>query len=257
MSLRPRPDVDLLTGRSRAHVVDLPEWGCTLHREVIEPFRALRAAAALVGIDLRAVSSFRDFERQRVIWNDKFRGRRPLLDRAGRPLEVSELDAAARVEAILVWSALPGASRHHWGTDLDVYDAAAMPDVSQLRLVPEEYAPQGPFARLEDWLARHLEGHGFFRPYRPRPLDERRRGDSDGGGVGPEPWHLSFAPLAEGFLSALTPQLLAATLTEVELEGREIVLQRMDDIHRRYVADIAAPSVRSLAFEFGDHRRVI
>ncbi len=34
---------------------------------------------------------------------------------------------AERVAAILVWSALPGASRHHWGTDCDVIDAAALP----------------------------------------------------------------------------------------------------------------------------------
>ena len=257
MSLRPQADAALLTGRSRAHVVEFPELGCTLHHQVIEPFRALRAAAALAGIDLRVASSFRDFERQCLIWNDKFCGRRPLLDRRGQVLEVHTLDAAARVEAILVWSALPGASRHHWGTDLDVYDAAAMPDVSQLRLVPEEYSPRGPFARLGAWLDHHLEDHGFFRPYLPRSLEKPLRDDDDPGGVGPEPWHLSFAPLARGFLAALTPQLLARTLAEVAIEGRDIVLQRIDAIHRRYVADVAAPSERSLAFEIGEHRRVI
>ena len=34
---------------------------------------------------------------------------------------------AARIDAILCWSALPGGSRHHWGTDCDVIDAAALP----------------------------------------------------------------------------------------------------------------------------------
>lgn len=250
MSSRRLPDAALLTGRSRAHVVDLPELSCSLHREVIEPFRALRAAAALEGIDLRAASSFRDFERQRVIWNDKFCGRRPLLDREGQMLDARTLDAAARVEAILAWSALPGASRHHWGTDLDVYDAAAMPDAAQLQLVPAEYSTTGPFARLEAWLDRHLTDYGFFRPYRARR-------SNDTSGVAHEPWHLSFAPLADEFLSALTPELLAATLEEIELEGREVVLRRIDDIHRRYVADIATPPRESLAFEFGEHRRVI
>jgi LAS superfamily LD-carboxypeptidase LdcB len=250
MSTRPPPDAALLTGRSRAHLIELPELGCTLHHGVIEPFLALRAAAAGEGIDLRVASSFRDFERQRIIWNDKFCGRRPLLDRKGRVLDVRTLDTVERIEAILAWSALPGASRHHWGTDLDVYDAAAMPDVSQLRLVAEEYSSTGPFARLDAWLERHLGGYGFFRPYQPA-INEPVRG------VSPEPWHLSFAPLAATFLSASTPQLLADTLQEVELEGRELVLQRIDDIHHRYVANITAPPRESLAFEVSEHRRVI
>jgi len=255
MSSRPPPDAALLTGRSRAHVVERPELGCTLHHETIEAFLALRAAATGEGIDLRVASSFRDFERQRIIWNDKFCGRRPLLDRKGRLLDTNTLDAAARIEAILAWSALPGASRHHWGTDFDVYDAAAMPDISQLRLVPEEYSSTGPFARLDAWLERHLGRYGFFRPYQPS-IDEAVRG------VSPEPWHLSFAPLAANFLSALTPQLLAETLREVELEGRklegcELVLQRIDDIHHRYVANITAPPRESLEFEVSKHRRVI
>jgi len=255
MSTRPPPEAALLTGRSRAHLLELPELGCTLHHEVIEPFLALRTAAAGEGIDLRVASSFRDFERQRIIWNDKFCGRRPLLDRKGRVLDVHSLDAAERIEAILAWSALPGASRHHWGTDLDVYDAAAMPDVSQLRLVPEEYSPTGPFSRLDTWLAGHLAESGFFRPYQPS-INEPVCG------VSPEPWHLSFAPLAANFLSALTPQLLAETLREVELEGRELegcelVLQRIDDIHHRYVANITAPPRESLEFEVSKHRRVI
>ena len=32
----------------------------------------------------------------------------------------------ALIETILLWSALPGGSRHHWGTDVDVFDAAAV-----------------------------------------------------------------------------------------------------------------------------------
>jgi len=44
---------------------------------------ALRAAAQAQGIELAAASSFRDFERQLGIWNDKFLGRRALLDRDG------------------------------------------------------------------------------------------------------------------------------------------------------------------------------
>ena len=35
-----------LTGRARTHVVELAEPRCVLHREVVAPWRALRAAPA-------------------------------------------------------------------------------------------------------------------------------------------------------------------------------------------------------------------
>ena len=37
------------------------------------------------------------------------------------------------------WSAIPGSSRHHWGTDLDVYDAAAVTPDYQVQLTPQEW----------------------------------------------------------------------------------------------------------------------
>ena len=82
-----------------------------------------------------------------VLWNRKWRGERPLLDAAGRPLDPATLDDAERMDAILCWSAIPGGSRHHWGTDVDVIDAAAMPDGYQVQLVAAEYAADGVFAR--------------------------------------------------------------------------------------------------------------
>jgi len=65
---------DELTGRARSHVIDLGALGCVLHRDVVQPFLDLRDAARAADHDLVAVSSFRDFGRQRSIWNGKFRG---------------------------------------------------------------------------------------------------------------------------------------------------------------------------------------
>src|ERR1700759_1434620 len=83
-----------LTGRARTHVLEVPHLGCTLHPEAARAFARLRSAAALAGIELTAVSSFRDFDRQVTIWNDKFAGRRPLLDRSSQPLNRESLRAA-------------------------------------------------------------------------------------------------------------------------------------------------------------------
>jgi hypothetical protein len=146
------------------------------------------------------------------------------------------MDENALVESILLWSALPGASRHHWGTDLDVIDRAALPEGTRPRLQRGEYLPGGMFALLDDWLAANAADFGFFRPY-----------DRDRGGVQPEPWHLSFAPLAAPALKELTLDVLAGALVDVELAGRATVFTRLPEFHERYVLAVAAPSARALA----------
>jgi LAS superfamily LD-carboxypeptidase LdcB len=225
-----------LTGRVRSHVVDLPEPPCTLHPQAAAAFLALRAQAASVGIDLIAASSFRDFERQLLIWNDKFYGRRPLLDAAEKPLNRADMDEETLVRAILIWSALPGASRHHWGTEIDVIDQAALPSGHRPALVQQEYAPGGVFERLGAWLPRHCADHGFFRPY-----------DEDRGGVRPEPWHLSYAPVSGNALARLTVQVLEQALRGVDLGGAAVVRQHLPAIHARYVAAVGSAPLNPAA----------
>jgi LAS superfamily LD-carboxypeptidase LdcB len=225
-----------LTGRTRQHVVDLELPRCTLHREVVEPFLALRAAAARVGIDLVPVSSFRDFQRQRQIWNGKFRGERELLDRDGSRLDPSALDPDALVSAILLWSALPGASRHHWGTDMDVIDAAAVPAGGAVRLEPTEYAAGGRFSRLNHWLQENAAQFGFYRPYAV-----------DRGGVHPEPWHLSHAPLAQQAMAAFSQTVLEDALAAEGIDALDAVRQRLPEIVARYVMNVEAPPLTDAA----------
>ena len=222
-----------LTGRARSHVVELQQPRCTLHYAAATSFLAMHEAAARAGIDLVAASSFRDFDRQLAIWNAKWRGERPLLDRAGQPLEAAALDEAARIDAILCWSALPGGSRHHWGTDCDVIDAAAMPEGYRLRLVPEEFACDGVFARLTPWLDENMGRFGFYRPYA-----------SAHGGAGVEPWHLSYWPVANEALEALTLPVLRRAVAGSELLGREQVLERLPEIYTRFIlaVDSSAPA---------------
>ncbi len=125
-----------LTGRAATHVVQRDDLGAAIHRDALAPFLALKAAAAGAGIELQIASGFRDFAAQLRIWNMKYRGERPLYDEAGNVRDHASLDAGELIDGILCWSALPGASRHHWGTDIDVIDRAAMPENYRYRLVP-------------------------------------------------------------------------------------------------------------------------
>jgi LAS superfamily LD-carboxypeptidase LdcB len=222
-----------LTGRSREHVVQHEAPRFAAHPDAAAAFLAMRQAAAADGMDLEPFSAFRDFAAQTRIWNDKWQGRRTLYDRSGAPLDYAALGEAERVDAILLWSALPGASRHHWGSDIDVVDRSSVPPDYRIRLLPEEFAPGGVFARLHGWIAENAGRFGFFRPY-----------EQDLGGVSPEPWHLSYAAVSVPALEALTVDVWADALRDSEVLGLDCVLPRLPELHRRFIANVTDPQIK-------------
>ncbi len=219
-----------LTGRDRGHIVDVESPRCMLHAAVVDAFLAMRQNAAEAGIDLLPLSSFRDFGRQRRIWNEKYRGKRPVLDRSGRPVDMNRLAPEERVETILLWSALPGASRHHWGSDIDVVDGRVLASGYQAKLERQEFMRGGTFAALARWLAGNMRRYGFYRPY-----------TRAGSGVQPEPWHLSFAPVARRALPSLTVELLASAIEGANIGGEAAILSSLPSIHQRYVQAVDMP----------------
>ena len=220
-----------LTGRARTHVVELDHPRCVLHVEVVTSFLAMRDAAAAEGIELVAASSFRDFDRQVYLWNRKWSGEQPLLDRGGQPVDPASLDDARRVDAILCWSAIPGGSRHHWGSDVDVIDVAAMPDGYKVQLLPAEYAADGVFGRLAAWLEANMTRFGFHRPYA-----------STGCGAGVEPWHLSYWPVSSAALESLSLTVLRAAVASSDMLGKAQVLERLPEIYARHVLAVDPPA---------------
>jgi LAS superfamily LD-carboxypeptidase LdcB len=201
-----------------------------LHYEVVASFLSMRDAAAYDGLDLVARSSFRDFAAQVGIWNRKWNGERPLFDRTGQLLERARLSDSEAVDAILHWSAIPGGSRHHWGSDLDVIDAAAMPADYSVQLVPAEYAADGVFTRLNQWLDANMQSFGFFRPYA-----------RDRGGVSPEPWHLSYAPVSMPALESLSLSMIRQVIETSVIAGKPYILARLPEIYTRFMLAIDPP----------------
>ena len=213
-----------VTGRAATHVRDLAEPRCVVHVGAVEALIAMRNEARAAGIDLNVVSGFRDFNRQLAIWNGKFNGSRPLLDAHGAVINRADLYESALIDAILTWSALPGASRHHWGSEIDVIDTAALPAGAQPQLTPGDFTPGGCFARLNGWLDSNMRRFGFFRPYATFQ-----------GGVQPEPWHLSYAPVALPALEVLSLDVLREALEGAQLPGKQTVLERLPELYHRYV----------------------
>lgn len=79
-------------------------------------------------------------------------------------------------------STVPGLSRHHWGTDLDITS------------VTESNWTTPKYLKLSAWLECHAPYYGFFKAF----TDDPSRG-----GHKHEPWHYSYLPISKPLLGIL------------------------------------------------------
>ncbi|MGO2347452.1 MAG: M15 family metallopeptidase [Providencia sp.] len=215
--------IDMLTGRSSDHLVTLG-GNHRLQFNTTKAFLAMQQAAAKSGFKLQSASAFRDFSRQLLIWNEKFSGKRPRLDTHTHPLHIATLTEGQLCEAILHWSALPGASRHHWGTEIDIYDPLRIPVGQTLQLEPWEYEEGGYFAELNNWLTDNMASFDFYRPFTAKDA-----------GVAYEPWHISYWPLSHEAEQLLTPDVIRRVLLQEDINGKSWLLDNLDYVFRRYI----------------------
>ena len=221
---------DQLLGLDESHLDTLPD-GHRLQADAANAFIMLCEDARAAGFEPAIASSYRSFERQLAIFNAKASGARIVHDDDGAIVEMTSLAPGQQLEAILRFSALPGTSRHHWGTELDIYDLKAVPEDYAVQLTPQEVSTGGMFDPFHCWLDERIaveQSHGFYRPYAV-----------DRGGVSPERWHLSYAPLSRncdkridaGMLREVWRTLAAGS----ELELRDVVNNELENLLERYV----------------------
>ncbi|WNO60818.1 M15 family metallopeptidase [Rheinheimera sp. MMS21-TC3] len=218
--------ITCITGLSQQHLIQRDD-GFKLQPEASQQFDAMATAAKKDGIKLSIVSAFRSYQRQAQIWQAKLSGKRTVYDLNNQPVCLESLNTRAKLNAVLLFSALPGASRHHWGTDIDLYDTNAVASDYQPRLEPVEYQVGGPFFAMKKWLEQHASSFGFFMPYKYYQQ-----------GVAAEPWHISFAPVADQYQQQLSCQLLAACIKKNPVAEQEAVLMHLADIYQQYVQNI-------------------
>ena len=154
--------------------------GMYLRREAYEAFLEMREAALADGVVLTVLSATRDFQHQKRIWENKWHGRQTLH---GNILATDIHDPAERALEILRFSAMPGTSRHHWGTDID------------LNSLNNSYFESGQGLKVYEWLKANAAGFGFCQPY-------TQHGQQRKGGYEEERWHWSYKPIASVYLKA-------------------------------------------------------
>ena len=151
-----------------------------LRSEVYDAFLTMAAAAKKENIDIQIVSAFRSYERQKQIYDRKFKRYR-----------AQGLDTLATVTKIIEYSTIPGTSRHHWGTDIDIIQKVANPPKNLL--VASNFENDGPFCPLKEWMDTHAKSFGFKLVYTKR---------ADRKGFKYEPWHFTYYPTSEKMLNA-------------------------------------------------------
>jgi LAS superfamily LD-carboxypeptidase LdcB len=222
-------DFNKLTGRESNHLKEYTEGEYTflIDTDTLGAYLNLKEDLASNNINLNLTSAFRSFERQLDIWNLKASGKRTLLNRDEQIVEFDHLSPLELVHTIMTWSALPGASRHHWGTDIDVFDANVK-DKEDVQLTIQECEQD--FSLLYQHLDQKLLEHGFFRPYA-----------KDLGGVSREPWHLSYKQKSQSYLNDFSFKVFRESIeNSQDMLLRDVILDQAKSIYDQYIINISA-----------------
>jgi zinc D-Ala-D-Ala carboxypeptidase len=160
-----------------------------LRKAACESLISMISAASRDGVKLFVISATRNFEDQKKIWERKWTGNTRV---EGKDL-TTVLDPVKRAEIILHYSSMPGSSRHHWGTDID------------LNNLENAYWNKIEGVKTYRWLKTHAAEFGFCQPYTSK--GNGRTGYEE------EMWHWSYLPLSKPFLESYLKTVQASDLT--------------------------------------------
>lgn len=214
-----------LLGQTNSHLLEMypNHW---VHQQAVTAIKSLQQAAQHAGFDLRLASSFRSFDQQNLIWGRKFTGQRPVLDIDNQAINIDTLTETQLIKAICLYSAIPGLSRHHWGTDFDIYDAKQIAG-KDLQLVNSEYQKHGPCYEMNCWLADNLSQFDFATPYSRQAFQQHQS-------VAAEPWHISFFPIATNAEKHHSSQLVLQAWQTAKIQGKASLIADYEHWYQTY-----------------------
>ncbi len=159
--------------------------GIYMRKEAYEAFKEMHAAAKADGVNLNIVSATRTFGAQKGIWERKWTGATKVN---GQNLAYTTPDPIQRAKSILTYSSMPGTSRHHWGTDID------------LNNLNNAWFESGAGKEVYNWLTLNAGVYGFCQTYTVLGEDRPH-------GYLEERWHWSFTPLSGHFFKDYIAQV--------------------------------------------------
>ena len=136
-----------------------------LREETLAAYIKMAKAARKDGVKLVIRSATRNFNYQKRIWERKWRAQKKSKSAKNKALN------------ILKFSSMPGTSRHHWGTEVD------------LNAFNNKWFESGRGLKLFKWLDANAKNYGFVQPY-------TKKGKQRPTGYNEEKWHWSYTPLS-------------------------------------------------------------
>jgi len=164
---------------------DIGGYTMYLRQETLNAFLEMATAAEKDGVELKIASATRNFDYQKNLWNNKWNAL------------PAEMDGLIKFQTILKYSAVPGASRHHWGTEIDFNNANP------------QYFNTEEGKEVYDWMSKNAWEYGFCQPYTVKGLDRPT-------GYDEEKWHWTYLPLSIGFTEDYK-----SLVTEADIKGFE------------------------------------
>ena len=182
-----------------------------LEKETYSAFIKMKDAAEKDGIIIKLVSGFRDFYRQQLIWNNKYK----------KFTNEFSLDGPTAIKEIIRFSTIPGTSRHHWGTEIDIIDKNF--ENEKDLLISKKYEEGGIFNSLKKWMDKNSKRFGFYIVY-----DD----DSNRPGFEYEPWHYTYKPVSDLFQREFLKLNLKSIISKTKVEGKEFI---NDEFIKKYI----------------------
>ena len=212
-----------------------------MRKEALRSFIRMARAAKKDGISLYIVSATRTYSQQQELWNKKYatltsslknnEKQEPTIDGADIAIEPpldNGVDNTRKepIFNILKFSAAPGTSRHHWGTDIDITYS-----LKHQALENKDYE-QGSGLKAYRWLRRKASFYGFCQPYLLSP--EQRNQGKYNNGYEEEKWHWSYRPLSRTILASYTAQILSFPFSNFDGADRvaSVYVDYVKNIHR-------------------------
>ncbi len=161
----------ILLGKSSAIQPLLKGKTYRLQKEAYDALELMKKAALKDGIRIQVISAYRSFSHQNRIWKRKFLN----FKKQG----YSDKEA---VKKVLEYTALPGTSRHHWGTEIDIVDYYKKNPNDPLNNKKNSF---------KKWLDNHAHKFGFYLVYTNNKFRK---------GYKYESWHFSYRKLSNPLL---------------------------------------------------------
>jgi LAS superfamily LD-carboxypeptidase LdcB len=164
--------------------------GIFINSQTLKSFIEMSNAAKKDGFNIFIISGVRSFSAQKAIWEGKFNGSRFV---EGNNLKELIPDQEERALKILEYSSMPGTSRHHWGTDIDI----GFNIKESGKMLSNEVYKHGQGKSFYRWMEEHSLKYGFCQPYKNSPENRKRNIQR---GYQEEKWHWSYKPIAKDYL---------------------------------------------------------